>query len=161
MSCRSKPTINHMSLSCSVTKMLEIVSKQSHSATLICWILQYRSSDMVQYLMQGLIPSCGRRLCCTRQRMQLVVMAAVLVLAGAGQGCSFGCHPMNISIPVESCGSTEFIFTTICAGLCYHEVKLKSLNLASSVFIMRHHVQIYVFILLELICMLCLAGVYK
>ncbi|KAK2853719.1 hypothetical protein Q5P01_006380 [Channa striata] len=62
-----------------------------------------------------------RCLCCTRQRMQLVVMAAVLALAGAGQGCSFGCHPTNISIPVDSCGITEYIFTTICAGQCYHE----------------------------------------
>uniref|UniRef100_A0A4W6ETB8 Glycoprotein hormone subunit beta domain-containing protein n=2 Tax=Lates calcarifer TaxID=8187 RepID=A0A4W6ETB8_LATCA len=62
-----------------------------------------------------------RRLCCTQQRMQLVVMAAVLAVAGAGQGCSFGCHLTNISIPVESCGGTEFVYTTICAGQCYHE----------------------------------------
>ncbi|XP_042274126.1 gonadotropin subunit beta-1 isoform X1 [Thunnus maccoyii] len=61
------------------------------------------------------------RLCCTQQRMQLVVMAAVLALAGAGQGCSYGCHPKNISISVESCGITEFILTTICEGQCYLE----------------------------------------
>nr|prf gonadotropin:SUBUNIT=beta:ISOTYPE=I [Morone saxatilis] len=53
--------------------------------------------------------------------MQLVVMVAVLALAGAGQGCSFGCHPTNISIQVESCGLTEVIYTTICEGQCYHE----------------------------------------
>ncbi|XP_076589281.1 follitropin subunit beta [Chaetodon auriga] len=53
--------------------------------------------------------------------MQLVVMAAVLALAGAGQDCSIGCRPTNISIPVESCGSTEFVYTTICAGHCYLE----------------------------------------
>lgn len=70
----------------------------------------------------NLIPSCGRHLCCTRQRMQLVVMAAVLALAGAGQGCSFGCQPTSISIPVESCGRTEFVNTSVCAGQCYHEV---------------------------------------
>lgn len=72
--------------------------------------------------MRDLIPSCGRRLCCTLQRMQLVVMAAVLALAGARQGCSFGCHPTNISILVESCGRTELVYTTICEGQCYHEV---------------------------------------
>lgn len=69
-----------------------------------------------------LIPSCGRRLHCTRRRMQLVVMAAVLALAGAGQGCSFGCHPTNISILVESCGRSELVSTTICEGQCYHTV---------------------------------------
>ncbi|XP_051234912.1 gonadotropin subunit beta-1 isoform X2 [Dicentrarchus labrax] len=53
--------------------------------------------------------------------MQLVVMVAVLALARAGQGCSFGCHPTNISIQVESCGLTEVIYTTICEGQCYHE----------------------------------------
>ncbi|XP_073320838.1 gonadotropin subunit beta-1-like [Pagrus major] len=53
--------------------------------------------------------------------MQLVVMAAVLVLAGAGQGCRFGCLPISVSMPVESCGSNEFIHTTICAGQCYNE----------------------------------------
>ncbi|CAK6974923.1 gonadotropin subunit beta-1-like [Scomber scombrus] len=52
--------------------------------------------------------------------MQLVVMVAVLAMAGVGQGCSFECHPKNVSIPVESCGSTEFIITTICEGQCYH-----------------------------------------
>ncbi|XP_069383195.1 follitropin subunit beta isoform X2 [Paralichthys olivaceus] len=53
--------------------------------------------------------------------MKLVVMAAVLAVAGAGQGCSFDCRPTNISIPVESCGSTEYISTTVCAGQCYYE----------------------------------------
>nr|AET99103.1 follicle stimulating hormone beta subunit precursor [Monopterus albus] len=53
--------------------------------------------------------------------MQLVVMAVVLALVGAGQGCSFSCHPTNISIPVESCGSTEYVSTTICEGKCYNE----------------------------------------
>nr|Q9PW99.1 RecName: Full=Gonadotropin subunit beta-1; AltName: Full=GTH-I-beta; AltName: Full=Gonadotropin beta-I chain; Flags: Precursor [Trichopodus trichopterus]AAD51934.1 gonadotropin I hormone beta subunit [Trichopodus trichopterus] len=53
--------------------------------------------------------------------MQLVVMAAVLAVAGVGQGCRFGCHLTNISFPVDSCGITEFIYTTICAGHCYHE----------------------------------------
>lgn len=58
--------------------------------------------------------------------MQLVVMAAVLAVAGAWQGCDFDCHQTNISIPVESCGNTEFIETTICAGQCYHEVTADS-----------------------------------
>nr|AQS95492.1 Fsh beta subunit [Scatophagus argus]ARB50522.1 follicle stimulating hormone [Scatophagus argus] len=53
--------------------------------------------------------------------MQLVVMAALLALVEAGRGCSFGCHPTNISIPVESCGIAELVHTTICAGQCYHE----------------------------------------
>ncbi|KAM9861246.1 follitropin subunit beta [Aulostomus maculatus] len=53
--------------------------------------------------------------------MQLVVMAAVLSLAGASEVCRLDCHLTNISVPVESCGSTEYIFTTICAGQCYHE----------------------------------------
>lgn len=70
----------------------------------------------------SLIPSCGGRLCCTQQRMQLVVMAAVLALARVGHGCSYDCRPTNISIPVESCGLTELIYTTICAGQCYHVV---------------------------------------
>lgn len=54
--------------------------------------------------------------------MQLVVIAAVLALARVGHGCSFECRPKNISIPVESCGLTELIDTTICAGQCYHVV---------------------------------------
>ncbi|XP_059210377.1 gonadotropin subunit beta-1-like [Centropristis striata] len=53
--------------------------------------------------------------------MQLVVMAAMLALAGAGRSCSFGCHLTNARIPVESCGRTEFIHTTICVGQCYNE----------------------------------------
>nr|BBK03973.1 follicle stimulating hormone beta subunit [Takifugu rubripes] len=52
--------------------------------------------------------------------MQLVVMAAALALVRVGHGCSFDCRPTNISIPVESCGLTELIYTTICAGQCYH-----------------------------------------
>nr|BAU22084.1 follicle-stimulating hormone beta subunit [Epinephelus akaara] len=53
--------------------------------------------------------------------MQLVVMAAVLALAGAGPGCHSDCHLTSISIPVESCGHTEYIYTTICEGQCYHK----------------------------------------
>ncbi|XP_030580287.1 gonadotropin subunit beta-1-like [Archocentrus centrarchus] len=53
--------------------------------------------------------------------MQLVVMAAALALAGAGQGCSSGCHPKNISLPVDICGTTELVDTTICEGQCYQE----------------------------------------
>ncbi|RVE74215.1 hypothetical protein OJAV_G00019770 [Oryzias javanicus] len=62
-----------------------------------------------------------RRRYCTRQRMQLVVMAAVLVLAEVGKVCSFSCHPINVSIPVESCGISGCVHTTICEGRCYHE----------------------------------------
>uniref|UniRef100_A0A8C7X608 Uncharacterized protein n=1 Tax=Oryzias sinensis TaxID=183150 RepID=A0A8C7X608_9TELE len=65
---------------------------------------------------------CFRRRYCTRQRMQLVVMAAALVLAEVGQVSSFSCHPKNVSIPVESCGISGCVHTTICAGWCYHEV---------------------------------------
>ncbi|XP_017269697.1 follitropin subunit beta [Kryptolebias marmoratus] len=53
--------------------------------------------------------------------MQLVVMAALLVLAEVGHGCSFICHLKNVSIPVESCGTIKFIHTTICEGRCYQE----------------------------------------
>uniref|UniRef100_A0A3Q3VPS6 Glycoprotein hormone subunit beta domain-containing protein n=1 Tax=Mola mola TaxID=94237 RepID=A0A3Q3VPS6_MOLML len=53
--------------------------------------------------------------------MQLVVMAVALALVRAGQGCSFGCHPTNVSILVEGCGLTELVYTTVCAGQCYHE----------------------------------------
>ncbi|XP_029984533.1 follitropin subunit beta [Sphaeramia orbicularis] len=53
--------------------------------------------------------------------MQLVVMATMLAVAGAGHDCGIGCHPTNISIPVESCGSVELIYTTICAGQCFHK----------------------------------------
>ncbi|XP_008304086.1 gonadotropin subunit beta-1-like [Stegastes partitus] len=53
--------------------------------------------------------------------MQLVVMAAALALAGARQSCSFGCRPTNTSIKVESCGSSELVYTTVCEGQCYHE----------------------------------------
>lgn len=55
--------------------------------------------------------------------MQLVVMAAVLALAGAEQDCSSGCRPKNISLPVDTCGTTEFIDTTICEGQCFQKVK--------------------------------------
>ncbi|XP_034039527.1 gonadotropin subunit beta-1-like [Thalassophryne amazonica] len=60
-------------------------------------------------------------MCCGWHRMQLVVMAAVLALAGVGRSCHFGCHPINISIEVESCGMYELIYTTICAGQCANE----------------------------------------
>nr|ACR08087.1 follicle stimulating hormone beta subunit [Amphiprion melanopus] len=53
--------------------------------------------------------------------MQLVVMAAVLMVAEGGRSCGFGCRPTNISIQVESCGSVESVFTTVCSGQCYHE----------------------------------------
>ncbi|XP_077375012.1 gonadotropin subunit beta-1-like [Festucalex cinctus] len=53
--------------------------------------------------------------------MQLVVMATVLALAGASKRCSFGCSLQNVSIPVESCGKTEYVYTTICEGYCYNE----------------------------------------
>ncbi|XP_074478515.1 gonadotropin subunit beta-1-like [Sebastes fasciatus] len=62
-----------------------------------------------------------RYLRCTRQRMQLVVMAAVLALAGAGQDCRLLCHLTNIRIPVEGCNQTQFIDTTICEGQCHYE----------------------------------------
>ncbi|AWP01222.1 Follicle-stimulating hormone beta subunit isoform 3 [Scophthalmus maximus] len=48
-----------------------------------------------------------RRAFSTQQRMQLVVMAAVLAMAGTGQGCSLGCKLANITLRVESCGVTE------------------------------------------------------
>ncbi|XP_056134861.1 gonadotropin subunit beta-1-like [Lampris incognitus] len=53
--------------------------------------------------------------------MQLVVVAAMLALVGARQGCSFGCHPTDISIVVESCGKNKTITTTACAGQCFQE----------------------------------------
>nr|AEF32395.2 follicle stimulating hormone beta subunit [Seriola lalandi] len=53
--------------------------------------------------------------------MQLVVMAAVLAMAEARQGCSFGCHPTVVNISVESCAGPEVVRSTICAGQCYHE----------------------------------------
>ncbi|KAM4592377.1 gonadotropin subunit beta-1-like [Odontesthes bonariensis] len=71
--------------------------------------------------MRDLVPSCGRHLCCIRQMMQLVVIAAVLALAEMEQGCHLDCYPKNVSIPVESCGTTEFIHTTICEGLCFNK----------------------------------------
>ncbi|XP_068598945.1 gonadotropin subunit beta-1-like [Brachionichthys hirsutus] len=53
--------------------------------------------------------------------MQLVVMAAVLLLVRTGHSCSLGCHPANVSIDVESCGIIESVHTTICVGQCYHK----------------------------------------
>ncbi|KAM9825333.1 gonadotropin subunit beta-1-like [Syngnathus typhle] len=55
--------------------------------------------------------------------MQLVVMATVLALALAGTAkhCSLGCTPRNVTIPVESCGRTEYVDTTVCEGQCYNE----------------------------------------
>ncbi|XP_068580405.1 gonadotropin subunit beta-1-like [Cebidichthys violaceus] len=54
--------------------------------------------------------------------MQLVIMAAVLALAGArtgaGPSCSSSCHLTNRRISVESCGRTESILTTTCEGQC-------------------------------------------
>ncbi|XP_029318099.1 gonadotropin subunit beta-1-like [Cottoperca gobio] len=55
--------------------------------------------------------------------MQLVVMAALLSLAGAGPGCSSRCHLTTIPIPVESCRGTEYILTNICAGQCETEAE--------------------------------------
>ncbi|XP_069021734.1 gonadotropin subunit beta-1-like [Embiotoca jacksoni] len=52
--------------------------------------------------------------------MQLVVMAAVLALAGAGQDC-LDCHLTSYTIEVESCGTTEYVNTTVCVGHCYNE----------------------------------------
>uniref|UniRef100_A0A8C9ZF01 Glycoprotein hormone subunit beta domain-containing protein n=1 Tax=Sander lucioperca TaxID=283035 RepID=A0A8C9ZF01_SANLU len=54
-------------------------------------------------------------------RMQLVVMVTVLALVGAEQGCRSRCHLTEVRIPVESCGITEWINTSICLGQCYHE----------------------------------------
>uniref|UniRef100_A0A8D0D4T6 Glycoprotein hormone subunit beta domain-containing protein n=1 Tax=Sander lucioperca TaxID=283035 RepID=A0A8D0D4T6_SANLU len=57
----------------------------------------------------------------TRQRMQLVVMVTVLALVGAEQGCRSRCHLTEVRIPVESCGITEWINTSICLGhLCIY-----------------------------------------
>ncbi|XP_061556365.1 gonadotropin subunit beta-1-like [Phycodurus eques] len=53
--------------------------------------------------------------------MQLVVMVTVLALVGASNSCSFGCSLQNVSIRVESCGKTEYVYTTVCEGQCYHE----------------------------------------
>lgn len=68
-------------------------------------------------------PPYGRPLRCTRLRMRLVVMAAVLATVRAGHGCSLDCRPTNVSMSVESCGLTELIHTTVCAGQCHHVVK--------------------------------------
>ncbi|XP_034536763.1 gonadotropin subunit beta-1-like [Notolabrus celidotus] len=52
--------------------------------------------------------------------MLLVVMAVVLAVAGARQGCSSGCHLTNIALQVESCGRIESVYTTLCVGQCYN-----------------------------------------
>ncbi|KAF0042878.1 hypothetical protein F2P81_004215 [Scophthalmus maximus] len=69
---------------------------------------------------QGVVAK-WRRAFSTQQRMQLVVMAAVLAMAGTGQGCSLGCKLANITLRVESCGVTEVIETTECSGLCHNQ----------------------------------------
>ncbi|XP_071345402.1 gonadotropin subunit beta-1-like [Trachinotus anak] len=53
--------------------------------------------------------------------MQLVVMAAVLAVAGAVQSCSLGCHLTNVNISVGSCAGPEIVHTTMCTGQCYQE----------------------------------------
>uniref|UniRef100_A0A8C2WCD5 Glycoprotein hormone subunit beta domain-containing protein n=1 Tax=Cyclopterus lumpus TaxID=8103 RepID=A0A8C2WCD5_CYCLU len=59
--------------------------------------------------------------------MQLVVMAAVLALAGAGagQGCCFECGLTYVNLTVESCGRTGSILTTICLNhVCFENPPL-------------------------------------
>ncbi|XP_067104851.1 follitropin subunit beta [Osmerus mordax] len=54
-------------------------------------------------------------------RMQLVVMAVLLVLVKAESNCGSGCQLTNISITLEKteCGSHPVtIETTSCAGMC-------------------------------------------
>nr|XP_061811318.1 gonadotropin subunit beta-1-like [Nerophis lumbriciformis] len=53
--------------------------------------------------------------------MQLVVMATLLVLAGASKHCSLGCSLKNYKLEVKSCDKTAFINTTSCEGQCYQE----------------------------------------
>ncbi|KAK1890703.1 Gonadotropin subunit beta-1 [Dissostichus eleginoides] len=53
--------------------------------------------------------------------MQLVVMAAVLALAGAVQPCRSICHPTTVPITVRGCGIEKEIYTTICVGQCPHK----------------------------------------
>ncbi|KAK5874323.1 hypothetical protein PBY51_019278 [Eleginops maclovinus] len=57
--------------------------------------------------------------------MQLIVMAAVLAMAGAGvgarQACTSRCHPTRVPITVEGCGIEKEIYTTICVGQCHFE----------------------------------------
>ncbi|XP_010781038.1 gonadotropin subunit beta-1-like [Notothenia coriiceps] len=53
--------------------------------------------------------------------MQLVVMAAVLALAGAGQPCRSRCYPTTVPITVRGCGIKKEINTTICVGQCPNE----------------------------------------
>ena len=55
-------------------------------------------------------------------RMQLVVMAAVLVMTRARQDCRFPCLPTHTTISVKSCVRTESINTTMCAGQCFQQV---------------------------------------
>ncbi|KAM9764633.1 gonadotropin subunit beta-1-like [Menidia menidia] len=56
-----------------------------------------------------------------RRRMRLVVVATVLAMATVGGGCRCDCYPKAVSIPVESCGSTRLVPTTVCEGLCFHK----------------------------------------
>nr|AAM92269.1 gonadotropin I beta subunit precursor [Plecoglossus altivelis] len=54
-------------------------------------------------------------------RMQLVVMAVMLVLVQAESNCEYGCQLANISITLEKteCGSHPVIIeTTSCTGMC-------------------------------------------
>ncbi|XP_020498876.1 gonadotropin subunit beta-1 [Labrus bergylta] len=60
-------------------------------------------------------------MCCTTQTMKLVVMAAMLAVAGARKVCKSGCHLTNKVIQVELCGRNEPVFTTECAGHCYNK----------------------------------------
>ncbi|KAL3065833.1 hypothetical protein OYC64_015884 [Pagothenia borchgrevinki] len=50
--------------------------------------------------------------------MQLVVMAAVLALAGARQPCRCSCNQTSVPITVWGCGIKKEIDTTICVGQC-------------------------------------------
>ncbi|XP_041648300.1 gonadotropin subunit beta-1-like [Cheilinus undulatus] len=53
--------------------------------------------------------------------MKLVVMAAVLAVAGARQVCSSGCHLTSMLIQVEGCGRKESVSTTACVGQCFNK----------------------------------------
>lgn len=59
---------------------------------------------------------------CTWQRMQLVVMAAMLALAAAEEDCRV-CQENSFSIEVEVCGRNTSILTTICMGRCETKVR--------------------------------------
>lgn len=60
---------------------------------------------------------------CTWQRMQLVVMAAMLALAAAEEDCRSGCQEKSFSIEVEVCGRNTSILTTTCSGWCETKVR--------------------------------------